>query len=786
VPGLRQAFWAAAAFALFLGVGSLTSSVSSAAKGEVIVSPQGWFETPFLPGYTGAIAPNDDIFVLSESDIFRSQNGGSTFSSLTTPGPSIRRKVVVSPNFTQDQALYLANYGGSEALLISTDAGRTWNPPAQLLSGITSDLAVTTGKGAFPTVFFANSGGGGDQLFITTNNGNSWNKYHVTDDTGIEEIHPSPAYLSDKTLFLVMKNGSLFKIVGLDQPQFDLTVLSPEIRAGALIRTIALSPNYLADQTLFISTTDGFYRSDNGGANWQFINFDEFWQILPSPGFAVDKTVFGINYNDGDVYRSTNSGSTWRKIIPNTYAWNILLSPTYTSDDIIHILSAQGFMTSHDKGNSWTMISPFNPGSNRGREVVILSPGFEDDGVIFVGPGAQEEGPLMKSTDAGHTWTELPLPEPGHPIFNLSGDFQTDQTVFMAIEDHLYKSTNGGTTWIKVPVDLPVSPEIIEVSPNYAADTTLWIVEYLTGILRSQDGGLTWEDITNGAPTAITDLAVSADYPADPTLFMIVYNNGVFRSDNDGNSWTSLGEPSSAPNFRIELSPTFSQDGTVFVGVNGQSSGGAFRSTDRGETWSNITGGVLGWYLPTVAVSPNFMSDQTIIMATEHGPLYLSQDAGDTWSAMPGIPEDPDDYGEQYGVAIGYRDGRLSPIAALNNGVYRYRWPVLTTDLSEKVFGVHEEDPPVIQFDLPLDTDIFVSPYFELTGYEGWHDPQVITGTIPVTLQIELDTADFIDTLETELYLDLYLSANVVESYVLKVRLYLIEAELFLPVVQRE
>jgi hypothetical protein len=56
---------------------------------------------------------------------------------------------------------------------------------------------------------------------------------------------------------------------------------------------------------------------------------------------------------------------------------------------------------------------------------------------------------------------------------------------------------------------------------------------------------------------------------------------------------------------------------------------------------------------------------------------------------------------------------------------------------------------------------------------------------MPADLQIELDTADFIDTLGTELYLDVYLSANVVESHILEIQLIPIEENLFLPVIRR-
>jgi photosystem II stability/assembly factor-like uncharacterized protein len=530
-------------------------------------------------------------------------------------------------------------------------------------------------------------------------------------------MHPSPAYPTDKTLFLVMKNGTLIKLTDTDLFPVNLPSSSKDSNRGALVRTIALSPDYLVDQTLFISTTEGLYKSVNGGVDWQFLGIIEFWEIIASPGFVSDKTLFGINYDDGDVYLSINSGDTWTKIIPSTNGYDILLSPAYLADDTLHVMTGQGFYTSHDKGNNWVLVSPVQFGPDHHLETVVISPGFENDGVVFIGPSQHEEASIHRSTDWGYTWETLTLPEAGYPVFNVSGDFAVDQTLVLAIDQHLYKSTDAGDSWDPVSLELPFSPDILELSPDFAVDSSIWIAGYGEGIRVSSNGGQSWGDLTNDIEPFVTDLEISAGYTADQTLFATIYNDGMFRSDNGGASWLSLGEPTFSPDFRIELSPSFQSDGTLFAGASGISNGGAFRSTDRGDTWVDITSDLLDWYLPTIAVSPKFGEDSTLIMATTMGPLYISEDAGDTWHELAGIPTDPGGGNDQFGAAIGYRDGRLTPIATLSedpSGIYRYRWPELTTDLSPRVFAVHEEDPPVIQFDLILQTDIFSSPYFEL------------------------------------------------------------------------
>lgn len=136
-------------------------------------------------------------------------------------------------------------------------------------------------------------------------------------------------------------------------------------------------------------------------------------------------------------------------------------------------------------------------------------------------------------------------------------------------------------------------------------------------------------------------LAISADYERDSTLLASIWDEGVFRSTDGGASWqkSSKGltkdKQAELSNFNrphfsdLSISPTYSQDGTVFVaGFDG-----LFKSTDWGRVWreldtlsSNI---IIG-----MGISPDYQQDSTLAVTTYLGGAYISHDRGANWESI--------------------------------------------------------------------------------------------------------------------------------------------------------
>ncbi len=224
--------------------------------------------------------------------------------------------------------------------------------------------------------------------------------------------------------------------------------------------------------------------------------------------------------------------------------------------------------------------------------------------------------------------------------FPVGGDINVivvdpkDANVVYAGTEHmgLWKSTNAGQTWTEVGYSggmgrLGKTTAIAIAPTNTSVVYAAWVEE----VDRSTDAGVHWTrtDLLQTG-VRINGLVVSPD-KAD-----IVYaalgeprtsaSQGLFKSSDGGESWTQLGFGSAA--FAVAVAA--SSPDTMYVG----STDGVYKSTDGGGTWTkvyagarsrDVTGGV-----PSVAVDP---SDANTVYAVADGTVK-STNGGSTWTKV--------------------------------------------------------------------------------------------------------------------------------------------------------
>ncbi len=148
----------------------------------------------------------------------------------------------------------------------------------------------------------------------------------------------------------------------------------------------------------------------------------------------------------------------------------------------------------------------------------------------------------------------------------------------------------------------------------------------------------TW---SSGGPYVgnVVSIAVSPNYVSDQTLFAGTDNDGVYKSTDGGTNWsainTGLGNPlilnEKLNVLSVAVSPNYASDQTLFV-VIGEN--GVYKSTNGGTNWSAINTGLGNLDVLSVAVSPNYASDQTLFAGTLGNGVYISTDGGTNWSAI--------------------------------------------------------------------------------------------------------------------------------------------------------
>ena len=185
----------------------------------------------------------------------------------------------------------------------------------------------------------------------------------------------------------------------------------------------------------------GVYRSDDGGQYWNAAGLDPFIRVLAahptSPTLwlaaSYNPLVFGFAY----AYRTENSGQNWQTVIPTT---TVLDSFAFDLDDPgrAYACSGSGFLTSQDAGLAWTHGNPDSCGE-------LLTHPYSHT-IMYAVSGNR----ILKTDDKGLNWT--PLLSGEHSFRSLALDPTSPTAMYAADLETLFRSTNAGNSWQQVPL----------------------------------------------------------------------------------------------------------------------------------------------------------------------------------------------------------------------------------------------------------------------------------------------------------------------------------------------
>ncbi|MGE5223873.1 MAG: VPS10 domain-containing protein [Omnitrophica WOR_2 bacterium] len=206
---------------------------------------------------------------------------------------------------------------------------------------------------------------------------------------------------------------------------------------------------------------------------------------------------------------------------------------------------------------------------------------------------------------------------------------------FAARQSGFFLSKDGGIHWQtgfqSLQLDSPLSVTAAAISPSFRSDHTLFC-GVPGGILYTIDGTKSWSSaIFQTPPPVISCIALSPDYLEDGILFAGTLEDGIFRSADRGSRWSPW-------NFglldlsilSLAISPGFKQDETILAGT----SSGVFISENGGRAWREMDFPVDYAPVLCLALSPDYPQSGTIFAGTESRGLYQSTDNGDTWQRL--------------------------------------------------------------------------------------------------------------------------------------------------------
>ncbi len=329
-----------------------------------------------------------------------------------------------------------------------------------------------------------------------------------------------------------------------------------------------------------VTVGDGLYKSTDGGSNWNKIGFDNSERIAsiivnPENSQEIYVGVLGALWSDSEdrgVYKSTDGGSTWNKILyvdASTGCADMAMDPS--NPDVLYASmwefrrTAWSFNSggeksalykSTDGGKTWNKIHNGFPEGKLGRLAIAVAPSNPQVLYTVIEAEADEKKGLYRSDDGGANWKQL------NNDFGITVRpfYFSRITVDPRNEDVVVKgglsgsiSRDGGKTFKDLGyMHADIHDVIFDVK-----DSDRLYVGTDGGVYRSYDGGTTFEMVKDLPLSQFYHISIDNEEPYN--IYGGLQDNGSWSGPSRSGGgikaadWTSLGY---GDGFRVLKHPT--------------------------------------------------------------------------------------------------------------------------------------------------------------------------------------------------------------------------------------
>jgi photosystem II stability/assembly factor-like uncharacterized protein len=318
---------------------------------------------------------------------------------LTACGNQDDAVVSIALHPTNPKILYVAT---NEAVHKTRDGGRSWEQFPSFSARRVTTIAIDP---KLPATIYA--GTMGDAVYKSPDGGQHWLPHNV----GLKEhvsfvnqfvFHPA---LSEKIYAATTVGAFYTKDAGREWEE-----RMNGMKEVHIVTAIAINPKDPA--VLYGGTTGGMYRSEDGAMTWKKINNGLIPESELMASMALGVNAIEIDHINPDIvyagttkglYRTTNKGESWARIgqsIPEPFISSIVLHPSDSS--ILYVGGPGGVWKSEDSGKTWA--ARIDGLASLNIRALAMEP--KDLRTLYAGTNGSG---LYRSTDAGGTWTGVPL-----------------------------------------------------------------------------------------------------------------------------------------------------------------------------------------------------------------------------------------------------------------------------------------------------------------------------------------------------------------------------------------
>lgn len=249
---------------------------------------------------TMAVDPHDHrtLYAAGFDSVARSHDRGATWTS--TPVPGLGRAAVIRTGVSVSSTLYVL---GDSELFRSVNGGLSWSKrkiPMTAQSPMDLQVHPTNANLVFVAAwnfcFLGCSGGG---VFRSDDGGGSWERIGFKDtNAGHVALHPTSSQIlyatSDTKLHKTTDGGRSWRDV------------SPP--AGGEVNNVVVDP--VVPTTVYAGAEGGVFRSSDSGASWELVRSSSFGGWIADPAYG-SRHLFA---SATGLALSLDQGQTWREL----------------------------------------------------------------------------------------------------------------------------------------------------------------------------------------------------------------------------------------------------------------------------------------------------------------------------------------------------------------------------------------------------------------------------------------------------------------------------------------
>ncbi|HSY51597.1 MAG TPA: glycosyl hydrolase [Thermoanaerobaculia bacterium] len=591
--------------------------------------------------WVGSGENNSQRSVSMGDGIYKSIDGGKSWKNVGLEKSEHISKIVVDPR--DSNVVYVAAQGplwapgGDRGLYKTTDGGKTWKDVLTISenTGVTdvvldpsnADILYASAYQRRRHVFTLIDGGPESAIYKSTDAGKTWTKLKdglPKEDMGriglgIAAHNPKVVYA---TIESTRKAGGFF--VSKDGGSSWKKVNDYSAPGAQYYGEIFVDPN---DDNRIYSADVWVRVSDDGGKTWR--RLDEKWKhpdnhVVWIDPASSDHLLIGC---DGGLYESFDRAESWsfKDNLPVTQFYRV------SADDALPFYSVYGGTQDNFSLGGPARTTDAKGIVNADWYVTQGGDGFrsvpdpKDSNIIYA---ESQNGGLVRFDK--RTGEALDIePQPAGTMDPLRKNWDSpiivsphDSNRLYFAAQYLFRSDDRGNAWKAISPDLT----------RHIDRDTLPVMGRVWGV----------DAVAKGSSTSWYGNIVSlAESPLQEGLIYAGTDDGLIQITEDGGAhWRKIDHVAGVPDMsyvsRLEASQ---HDANVVYAAFDNHQNGDFKpyvlkSSDRGKTWTSITGD-----LPARGSSYALVEDRVdpklLYLGTEYG-LFVSQNGGSSWIPLKG------------------------------------------------------------------------------------------------------------------------------------------------------